>query len=131
MRTRFATRPRRAKATRPRWQRGTMNKGEAKYAAVLEAQKRAGAIADWWFESTSWLLGPVCRYHPDFLVLTNDDELELHEVKANRKGKWFAEEDARVKMKAFVDKYPLRLIIVWPTTGDRTGLLWERESLGE
>lgn len=111
------------------WQRGVMNQGEQAYADHLEAQKHAGHIIAWFYESQSLLLGPNCRLTPDFMVVTCDYEIQYHEVKAARKGKWHAEEDAKVKLKAMSDKYWMfRLFVVWPS--DRERKYWKREEIG-
>lgn len=96
---------------------GEMNKTEEAYSLVLEAQKRAGEIADYWFESLTLKIAPDCRYTPDFLVMMNDGALELHEVKAARRSKEgritpLVEDDALVKVKAAADKFvfPIRLV---------------------
>ena len=105
-----------------------MNKGEKAYADRLEALRQRGIISAWYFESVSFLLGPNCRFTPDFEVHDADGFIDYHEVKANSKGRWRAEDDARVKMKAFVDKYPMRpLRVVWPK--DRTYDYWHEEGM--
>lgn len=111
------------------WQRGVMNRGEQAYADHLDTLKAAGHVIAWFYESQSLLLGPNCRLTPDFLVVTGDMEIQYHEVKANRKGKWFAEEDAKVKLKAMSDKYWMfRLFVVWPS--DRERRYWKQEEIG-
>lgn len=118
-----------AKASGKRhWQRGVMNGHEAAYAEHLDRQKLAGHVIAWYYENKPWVIGPNCSLTVDFMVITGEMGVELHEVKANRKGKWHAEDDARAKMKAFVDRYPMfPLIVVWPT--DRTKLYWHQEEL--
>lgn len=84
-----------------------MNKTEAEYAKVLDDQKHRGEILDYWFEPARWVIAePRCTLCPDFLVQMPDGELVYHEVKG------FFEEDAKVKCKAFITKYPFRLLIV-------------------
>ena len=111
--------PRRAFAKARRYAQAAMNQTEAAYAHVLEAQKRAGHITDYWYECISLELGPQSRWYPDFLVEMPDGEMQLHEVKRRRKtndgsSSWFAEDDAKVKIKAARARYPFRIFVVWP-----------------
>lgn len=125
------TRPRRrAFAGKKRsWVRGTMNGHELAYSQHLDSLKAKGVVLEYYFEPSSWVLGPGCRYNPDFLVVMEDGELQVHEVKSNRKGTWFAEDDARAKLKAFADKYwMLRLVVAYPS--DRTKTYWKTEEIG-
>ena len=110
---------RRAYAKAEPYQRGTMNKTEAGYAQVLEAQKRAGHITNYWYESVSLVLGPNVRWNPDFLVELPDGEMQLHEVKGRKKATdgtstWWAEDSAKIKIKAARARYPFRIFVVWP-----------------
>src|SRR5689334_13081719 len=93
--------PRRRYARAPRTRRipGRMNKGEAAYAAHLEIQLRAGHISFYRYEAMTLKLADDCRLTVDFLVINADDEIELHEVKPASKGKYFAREDSRIKLK--------------------------------
>jgi len=111
------------------WVRGQMNGHELAYAEHLERLKLKGVVLEYYFEPCSFVLGPGCRLHPDFLVVTGDGELQVHEVKSNRKGTWFAEDDAKVKLKAFADRYWMfRLLVVWPA--DKTKTYWKQEEIG-
>jgi hypothetical protein len=89
---------------------GEMNKLEAKYAQHLDEQKHFGKIIDFWYERVTLKLADAVRYTPDFMVLTSDLELELHEVKG------YMQEDARVKLRTAADKFPFRFkLIHWLT----------------
>ena len=89
-----------------------MNKTETAYANELEKQKRNGEIQAYWFEAIKLKIADnACTYTPDFLVLTNKNELELHEVKGSKAV--FADY-AKVKCKVCADKYPFRLKVVFP-----------------
>lgn len=91
---------------------GQMNKTETAYAKTLEQQKRSGEILDYWFEAIKLKIADnACTYTPDFLVLTNKGELELHEVKGS---KAVFQDDAKVKCKVCADKYPFPLYVVFP-----------------
>lgn len=103
-----------------------MNKGEAAYAAHLEIQKRAGHIVDFWFEGMTLKLADDCRFTADFLVVNADAEVELHEVKPASKGKFFAREDAKIKLKVCASCYPFRVFVCWPAAGH---LHWHREEI--
>lgn len=88
--------------------RGAMNKTEAKYAAELEIQKKAGLIADYWFEPFSLRLsspdeGQPARYTPDFMVLMPDGTTIVDDVK-NKSVDDFA---AIVRIKCAAEQYPL------------------------
>ena len=83
-------------------------------------------------KSNSRLIGPNCRLTPDFTVFHADGEMQLHEVKAARRGKdgkerYHAEDDAKAKMKAFVDKYEMPLYVVWQERGKT---YWTTEVIG-
>jgi hypothetical protein len=80
---------------------GEMNKTEARYAAHLNVLKNLGLIKWWAFEAITLHLAPRTTYRPDFLVLTRDDLLEVHETK----GYWT--DDARVKVKVAAAMFPL------------------------
>jgi hypothetical protein len=82
-----------------------MNKLEAAYALGLEAQKRAGRIQGYWYEGITLKLGPDCRYTPDFLVILEDGEVQLHEVKGHMR------DDAAVKLRVCVERYPFRIFL--------------------
>lgn len=82
--------------------KGTMNKTEAAYAAILEDYKKAGDIRDYYFEAYTLKLGKDCRYTPDFAVILNDGELEFHEVKG------FWRDDAKAKLRIAARMFPHR-----------------------
>lgn len=77
-----------------------MNKTERARAIDLEAMKRAGQIAAWWFEQWTFKLADDCRYTPDFVIQKPDGSLEVEEVKG------FWRDDARAKVKMFVSLFP-------------------------
>ena len=63
---------------------GEMNATEAEYAReVLQPQKDAGNILDFWFEGVTFRMAQDVRYTPDFLVLSADQTFEVHEVKGS------------------------------------------------
>lgn len=80
-----------------------MNKTEKRRAIELEALKRAGQIAAWWYERWTFKLADDTRYTPDFVIQELDGALRCEETKG-----WFRD-DAKVKTKVFADRFPLPL----------------------
>lgn len=60
---------------------GEFNQTEAKYAEMLAIRKHTAEIVDWMFEALTLKLADGSRYTPDFMVLHNDDTIELVNVK--------------------------------------------------
>lgn len=89
-----------------RMKAGTMNKTESSYAQRLEEQKQAGAVKWYRFEGIKLRLADNTFYTADFVVMADDDVLELHEVKG------FWRDDARIKIKVAAEQYPFRFIAV-------------------
>lgn len=87
---------------------GTMNKTEAAYAALLEAQKAAGEVAWYKFEAIKLRLADNTFYTPDFAVMLRSGALEMHEVKG------FWTDDGRVKIKVAADMHPFRFVAIRP-----------------
>jgi len=77
-----------------------MNKTERARGIDLEAMKRAGLIVQWWYEAWTFRLGDDLRYTPDFVIQKPSGALEVEEVKG------FWRDDARAKVKMFVELYP-------------------------
>lgn len=84
----------------------TMNKTEARRAMELEALKRSGQIAGWWYEKLTLKLADDTRFTPDFMVLHNDGMIELQETKGG-----FIREDAHVKIKIAAAMFPFRFVM--------------------
>src|SRR5690348_2164768 len=63
-----------------RMKSGRMNKTEKAYNNHLEMQKRLGKVLWFEFEPMNLRLGNNCFYKVDFLVLTCERFLEVHEV---------------------------------------------------
>lgn len=99
-----------AKAPLPDLYRG-MNKTEKARAIELEALKRAGKIAAWWYERWTFKLADDTRYTPDFVVQELDGALRCEETKG------FMRDDAHVKVKTFVELFPLPLVVLYPKKG--------------
>lgn len=83
-----------------RMKAGTMNKTETRYAQHLDWLKLTRKIQWYAFEPANLRLGAKCYYTIDFLVLTAEGILEVHEVK----GYWT--DDAKVKIKVAAEKFP-------------------------
>ena len=97
---------------------GVMNKTESLYAFVLESMKQTGEIKRYWYEGVKLRLADKTSFTADFLVELADGSLELHEVKPRSGKKYFAHEDARVKIKVAAEMYPcFTFKIVWPRKG--------------
>ena len=85
----------------PRRVAGSMNKLEEAYAAHLRKLEHAGEIESFLYEPVKLRLADKCFYTPDFLVVTREGHLELHETKG---GPWM--DDARVKIKVAAKDFP-------------------------
>ena len=84
-----------------------MNGLEKKYAAYLETRRLTGEIVGWKFEAMKLKLARATFYNPDFLVVTLEYRIELHETKG------FARDDWRVKHKIAIEMFPeFRFVIV-------------------
>lgn len=96
---------------------GEMNRTETRFRdEVVLPLVASGTVVGWWFEEWTFKLGPDLRYTPDFVLLFSDGSLEVREVKARdrRTGKYRAEDDAKVKMKAFAETMPLAMVVAFP-----------------
>lgn len=80
---------------------GRMNKTETRYAAILEARKRADEIVEYRFGAVTLLLADDTRYTPDFFVEMPDGYIECHEVKGG-----FIRDRALIKPKVAAAMYP-------------------------
>ena len=97
-----------------------MNKTERKYSLYLKALLRAGDIAWFEYEPIKLRLADACLYIPDFMVVTKDGHIEIHDTKA-----WWAkakkvgiEGDSLVKMKGIAEKYPMfKVLATWEKDG--------------
>lgn len=85
--------------------RSEMNRTEQSYALGLEARRRAGEVREYHYEAIKLKIGPHTWYTPDFLVIAADGEVQIHEVK----GYW--RDDAKVKTRAILDRYPFRVFV--------------------
>jgi hypothetical protein len=106
------------------YKRGEMNRTEAAYALLLQAQLRAGVIDSYHYEAMALEIGAGTTWRPDFVVVLPDGEVQLHEVKGRRKASdgrstWWAEDAAKVKIRAARARWPFRVFVVWPSAGGK------------
>ncbi len=107
---------------------GEMNKTEALYAEILEAQKQAKEIDEWLFEAVRFQLAPGLTYTPDFIVrsggaLGRGGKLEAIEVKAcANDGRVLVRDDSLVKLKMSPVVYPW---ITWTMAARRKDGTWQ------
>ena len=97
---------------------GEMNKLEAAYAEHLRMRMRAGEVISFAFDALKLRLAEKTFYTPDFLVLTKDLTIEIHEVKG------FWEDDSRVKIKVAAAQFPF---VFRAVTKNKQG--WQFEEL--
>jgi hypothetical protein len=107
--------------TQPR-RDGSMNRMEAQYAATLEGQRVAGAIAAWSFQPEKLRLADRTFYEPDFRVIENDGTVRFDEVKG------FMEDDAAVKIKVAAEQHPYRFFLI-RARAKKHGGGWERTEI--
>lgn len=98
-----------------------MNRLEQAWALVLQAEQQQGRIQWWAYEPLKLKLARATFYTPDFVVVTAEGELEMHEVKG------FWRDDARVKIKVAADLNPWVRFIAIQRKG-RQG--WSVERIG-
>lgn len=85
---------------------GQMNATEKRYAERLSLLKQAGEVAEYWFNAMNLKLADNCYYRTDFMVLTKDMQLEVHEVKGG-----YMTDDALIKIKTAAEKFPFRFVM--------------------
>lgn len=100
---------------------GQMNGTEQAYSNVLARMQAAGQILWFKFEGIKLRLADKTFYSPDFAVMRDNGQMEIHEVK----GRW--EDDARVKIKVAADIYPFRFLAVKGKHSKARGWEWETE----
>lgn len=100
---------------------GVMNKTEAAYAQHLDYRKAAGEVLWWGFEVVKLRLAKKTYLTIDFLVQLADCSFEFHEVKGRKGERFWAEEDAMVKLKVAAQLTPIPVVVVWPRKGGGWG----------
>lgn len=86
---------------KPSHVRGQMNRTEARYAEILEAQRLLGEIKSWTFEEDTLAIGPEMKFTPDFRVELLSGDISYIDVKGA-----YIYEDATCKIKAAAALYP-------------------------
>lgn len=118
--------PRRGCGGRTPGRQEGMNRLEAAYRDRLESRRLAGTVAWWAWQPIKIRLADNTFYEVDFMLMTNDGLIEVHEVK----GHW--EDDARVKIKVAAQVLPFRFVAVTKEKGaHRNGGKWEYEVIAE
>lgn len=87
-----------------RMKAGRMNNTEFAYSKVLELSKASGRVLWYSFEGITLRLADRTTYTPDFIVMLENGEIEVHEIKG------FWTDDAKVKIKVAAEKFPFRFI---------------------
>lgn len=83
------------------------NQLERDYAQELELRRKAGEIRRWVPKAIRLRIGTSATYKPDFLVVTADGEIQLHETKGHFR------EAAKVRIKAAAWHYPeFRFLVI-------------------
>lgn len=82
---------------------GEMNQTECEYAELLQSNKLAGQIEEWFFEAVTFRIANDCRYTPDFCVYFASGAMEFVDVK----GTGPIDEKSTVKIKTCAEKFPM------------------------
>lgn len=96
---------------KPRGRKG-MNRTEAAYALILEAEKQAGVIRRWEREGITLRWRDGMTYTADFAVWSNDKRLAFIETKGA-----FLRDDALVKFRAARAHWPEFAFEMWQLKG--------------
>lgn len=102
-----------------------MNKIECQYAEQLKLRQHAGDVEWYAYEAVKLRLANNTFYTPDFLVMLANGDLEVHEVKGRKGDGYYAQEDAKIKIKVAAAMYPFLFRIVWPMKGNG----WDSEDI--
>lgn len=118
----------RADAAKKRFQskgrlpKGVMNKTEAEYAALLEEQQRMGLVQWWKFHPIRVRLADNTFYEVDFLVLSGDGHLEIHETKGG-----FTTDKGQMKIKVCAEVLPVFRFFKMTKLAKKDGGGWKKE----
>lgn len=99
---------------------GERNKTEQAYEDYLALLQQAGRVLWFKFEGVKLRLADNTFYTPDFAVMLDNGQMEMHEVKG------FWHDDARVKIKVAAELYPFRFLAAKPKA-KKDGGGWEIE----
>lgn len=101
---------------------GVMNGTETAYAEILEARKRVGEVASWFFEAVTLKLAADCRFLIDFLVVLSDGTIEMIDVK----GGGPIDPKSVVKIKIAAEKFTKFRFVVEQKLSKKLGGNWQR-----
>ena len=95
---------------------GVMNAGERAYGLLLATMRDYGVVRQFMFEGEKLRLGLRCFLTPDFRVVMPNGSVEWHEVKPRKSnGRFYAREDAMLKLRVAADRYrEAKFYVVWP-----------------
>lgn len=99
-----------------------MNNTEAAYAKVLEARRVAGEVLFWKFHPMNVRLAGGCFYEVDFLVMTAEMTLEIHEVKGG-----YTSEKGQIKIKLAAQALPIFRMVKVTKQAKKDGGGWKYE----
>lgn len=99
---------------------GERNKTEQAYEDYLTLLQRAGKVVWFKFEGVKLRLADNTFYTPDYAVMLDSGQMEMHEVKG------FWQDDARAKIKIAAELYPFRFLAAKPKS-KKDGGGWEIE----
>jgi hypothetical protein len=102
---------------------GEMNKTEAAYDAYLKTLLMSGELLWYKFEGMKFRLADNTFYTPDFALMRQDGQIEVHETKG------FWTDDARVKIKVAADMYPFKFVAI-KARAKKDGGGWAEEIFG-
>jgi hypothetical protein len=106
---------------------GEMNRTEQAYADYLGLRTLTGEVRAYLFETVKFRLAKDTHFTPDFAVILADGTLEFHEVKGTRRGKYFATDDAKVKIKIAAKLLPWKFFLVWKQANGE----WAQDEVGK
>lgn len=99
-----------------------MNKTEAEYARLLDAEIEAGRVLKYKFHAVRVRLADNTYYEPDFLVLHSDMTLAFHEVKGS-----FITDKGGMKIKLCAEAIPFVRTIKAVKQAKKDGGGWKIE----
>lgn len=95
-----------------------MNNLEREYASLLDMERQTNRIQWWKYEAVKLRLGDGTFYTPDFMVVSKDGTVEMHETKG------FMREAARVRLNTAAEMYPFRFVLV-----KKVGRAWHKNEV--
>lgn len=99
-----------------------LNKTEREYAGMLELAKLRGEIVWWKAHPFNVRLADSTFYRIDFLVMTGDMRLEIHETKGG-----YTTEKGQMKIKLCAEVLPVMPIVKMTKLAKKDGGGWKRE----